>query len=150
MNKRIKYTLSSLLGIFMLLGVIGIPVILNHSHSPSFSEETQQEEVSLCEEATLCCGEKEPIKEILSNSNCECSLLASCCCCFLDVRLVSFTFDSPIYSALTIPTFVKAYACDLGTNETTHYTALLTTNNLRLPPIKPYSQRLSLFQVFRI
>lgn len=145
-----RHTISIIISIFMLVGVIGVPVISSHTHNPEFTVDVKQEVVPICEEVTPCCEADETINDIIANTNCDCSLLASCCCCFLDVRLVSFTFDSPTYSSLLSPFFVRAYETDLGQSQMLYASSRLLLSNLDLPPPKPYSQTLSLFQVFRI
>lgn len=150
MKKIVRHTISIIICTFMLVGVIGIPVIFSHTHNPEYSIEQLEEETPVCESATLCCGTEEKPQESLTKNNCNCSLLASCCCCFLDVRLVSFTFDAPTYSSLVSPSFVQAYEHDLGQIQMVFYSSRLLFSNLDLPPPKPYSQNLSLFQVFRI
>jgi len=134
----------------MLVGVIGVPVILSHSHNLEYTVDVGQEVVPTCEEATSCCEADETVNDIIANTNCNCSLLTSCCCCFLEVGLVSFTFDSPTHSSLLSPFFVRAYETDLGQSQMLYASSRLLLSNLDLPPPKTYSQQLALFQVFRI
>ena len=146
----------------MLVGAIGIPVILNHSHKSDFLSEQNQSVTSICQEVMFCC-ETEPIEqetlvccatesveEAVSFSSCECNFISSCCCCFLDVRLVSFVFDTPINEPVSIPAFVQAFVVDIGVKELLSYYLHLSWYNFDLPPPKTYSQQLALFQVFRI
>ena len=157
-----KHTISHLLCLFMLVGAIGIPVILNHSHQSDYILEQRQDVTAICQEAMACC-ETEPVEqetliccvaksveEVASISTCECNFISSCCCCFIDVRLVSFVFDTPIHEPVSIPTFVKAFVTDLGINEVLSYQSYLSWFNFDLPPPKTYSQQLARFQVFRI
>ena len=146
----------------MLVGVIGIPVILNHSHESDYISEQSQDYTAICQHAMSCCETEaieqetlvccatESVEEAVSFSSCECNFIASCCCCFIDVRLVSFVFDTPIYNPLSIPAFVKAFVIDLGVNKVLNYRSYLSWFNFDLPPPKTYSQQLALFQVFRI
>ena len=146
----------------MLVGAIGIPVILNHSHKSDYISEQSQDETAICQEAMACC-ETEPVKqetfvccesefaeEAVSFSTCECNFIASCCCCFIDVRLVSFVFDTPINESVSIPSFVPSFVRDIGIEELLSYYSHISWYNYDLPPPKTYSQQLALFQVFRI
>ena len=146
----------------MLVGVIGIPVILNHSHKSDYISEQSQDYTAICQHAMSCCETEaieqetlvccatESVEEAVSFSSCECNFIASCCCCFINVRLVSFIFDTPIYNPLSIPAFVKAFVIDLGINKVLNYRSYLSCFNFDLPPPETYSQQLALFQVFRI
>jgi len=142
----------------MLVGAIGIPVILNHSHKSDYISEQRQDDTAICQEEMACC-ETEPVEqetfvccasefaeEVVSFSTCECNFLASCCCCFIDVRLVSFVYDTHIQESVSIPSFVR----DIGIEELLSYYSHISWNNYDLPPPKTYSQQLALFQVFRI
>jgi len=145
----------------MLVGAIGIPVIFNHSHKSDIisvinqSDNICQEAMSCCEtepveqEKVVCCS-TEPVNEVERISSCKCNILASCCCCFLDVRLVSFVFDTPVNEPVSIPSFVQAFVRDIGIKELLSYYSHLSWYNFDLPPPKTYSQQLALFQVFRI
>ena len=146
----------------MLVGAIGIPVILNHSHKSDYISEQSQYETAICQEAMACC-ETEPLEketfvccasefaeEAVSFSNCECNFISPCCCCFIDVRLVSFVFDTPIHEPVSIPSFVKAFIRDIGIKKLLSYCSYTYWYNFDLPPPKTYSQQLALFQVFRI
>ena len=145
----------------MLVGAIGIPVILNHSHKSDYISEQSQYETAICQEAMACC-ETEPLEketfvccasefaeEVVSFSTCECNFLASCCC-FIDVRLVSFVFDTTINESVSIPSFVPAFVRDIGIEEFLSFYSHISCYNYDLPPPKTYSQQLALFQVFRI
>ena len=146
----------------MLVGVIGIPVILNHSHKSDYISEQSQDYTAICKHAMSCCETEaieqeilvccatESVEEAVSYSSCECNFIASCCCCLIDVRLVSFVFDTPIYNPISIPAFVKAFVIDLDINKVLNYRSYLSCFNFDLPPPKTYSQQLPLFQVFRI
>ncbi len=144
----------------MLVGAIGIPVILNHSHKSDHFSEQSQDDTAICQEAMACC-ETEPVEketfvccasefaeEVVSFSTCECNFIASCCC-FIDVRLVSFVFDTHINESVSIPSFVPAFVRDIGIEELLSYYSHISRYNYDLPP-KTYSQQLALFQVFRI
>ena len=146
----------------MLVGAIGIPVILNHSHQSDYISEQSQDETAICQKAMACC-DTEPVEqetfvccasefaeEAVGFSNCECNFIASCCCCFIDVRLVSFVFDTPVHEPVSIPSFVQAFVRDIGIEELLSYYSHLSWYNYDLPPPKTYSQQLALFQVFRI
>ena len=145
----------------MLVGAVGIPVILNHTHKSDYISEQRQDDTAICQEAMACC-ETEPVEqetfvccasefaeEVVSFSTCECNFLASCCC-FIDVRLVSFVFDTPINESVSIPSFVTAFVRDIGIEEFLSYYSHISRYNYDLPPSKTYSQQLALFQVFRI
>ena len=161
MDRIIKYMVSYLMCLFMLVGTIGIPVILNHSHNSDYISEQRQYENVSCQKVMSCC-ETEPFEqetitccasesqEVALISTCECSFISSCCCCFTDVRLVSFVFDTPINESVSIPSFVRAFFRDIGFNERLSYCSNLSWYNYDLPPPKTYSQQLALFQVFRI
>ena len=162
MNKILKHIISHLLCLFMLVGAIGIPVILNHSHKSDLILEQNQSDTSICQEAMLCC-ETEPVEqetfvccasesaeEVAPISTCECNFISSCCCCFIDVRLVSFVFDTPVHEPVSIPSFVQAFIRDIGIKELLSYSSHFLRYNFDLPPPKTYSQQLALFQVFRI
>ena len=145
----------------MLVGTIGIPVILNHSHKSDYISDQRQYDTAICQEAMACC-ETEPVEqetfvccasefaeEVVCFLTCECNFLASCCC-FIDVRLVSFVFDTPINESVSIPSFVPAFVRDIGIEEHLSYCSHISWYNYDLPPPKTYSQQLALFQVFRI
>ena len=157
-----KHTISHLLCLFMLVGAIGIPVILIHSHQSDYILEQRQDVTAICQEAMACC-ETEPVEqetliccvaksveEVASISTCECNFISSCCCCFIDVRLVSFVFDTPINESVSIPSFVQAFVRDIGIKKLPSYCTHISWYNYDLPPPKTYSQQLALFQVFRI
>ena len=146
----------------MLVGAIGIPVILNHSHKSDYFSEQRQDDTAICQEAIACC-ETEPIEQetfvccaseftekVVTFSTCECNFISSCCCCYIDVRLVSFVFDTPVYEPVSIPSFVQAFVKDIGIEELLSYCSHISWYNFDLPPPKTYSQQLALFQVFRI
>ena len=162
MNKIAKHIISHLLCLFMLVGAIGVPVILNHSHkSDYFSKQSKHETVS-CQEVKACCKTEpveqktfvccssESINEVAPISTCECNFISSCCCCFIDVRLVSFVFDTPVNEPVSIPSFVQAFVRNIGTKKPLSYCSHISWYNFDLPPPKTYSKQLSLFQVFRI
>lgn len=162
MNKIAKHIISHLLCLFMLVGAIGIPVILNHSHNSDYISEQSQHETVSCQQA-MACGEKEPVEqetfvccasesaeEVAPISTCECNFISSCCCCFIDVRLVSFVFDTPVHEPVSIPSFVQAFVRDIGIKKLLSYCSHISWYNFDLPPPKTYSQQLALFQVFRI
>ena len=152
MKKIMTNTLFATVCMFMLMGIIGIPVVMNHTHNPYDSAKSQQKESPVCEEAAVCCDlEEEQAQETLTNDfNCKCSLIASCCCCFLDIRLVSFTFDTPVNTPISSPTFLQAYVSDLVANAIMSHCSTLLSYISDLPPPKTYSQNLAFFQVFRI
>lgn len=162
MNKFAKHIISHILFLFMLVGAIGIPVILNHSHKSDYISEQSQLETVSYEEAISCC-ETDPLEqeifvccasefaeEVAPISTCECNFISSCCCCFIDVRLVSFVFDTPVPEPVSIPSFVQAFIRAIGIEELQSYCSHISWNNFDLPPPKTYSQQLALFQVFRI
>ena len=117
----------------MLVGAIGIPVILNHSHKSDYVSKQCQHDTVICQEATACCETElieqetfvcfasESVEELASVSICVCNFISSCCCCFIDVRLVSFVFDTTINKSLSIPSFVQAFVIDIGINELLNY-----------------------------
>ena len=107
-------------------------------------------ETEQVEQETLVCCASESVEEVARISTCECNLISSCCCCFIDVRLVSFVFDTPINESIPIPSFVQAFVLDIGIDEVLSYNSHLSWYNFELPPPKTYSQQLALFQVFRI
>ena len=162
MIKILKHIISHLLCLFMLVGAIGIPVILNHSHKSDYVSKQCQHETVICQEATACCEteliEQETfvcfasdyVEEVASISTCECNFISSCCCCFIDVRLVSFVFDTPINESVSIPSFVQAFVRDIGIKKLLSYCSYISLYNHDLPPPKTYSQQLALFQVYRI
>ena len=146
----------------MLVGAIGIPVILNHSHKSDLILEKNQSDTAICQEATACC-ETEPIEqetfvccasesaeEVAPISTCECNFISSCCCCYIDVRLVSFVFDTPVREPVPIPSFVQAFVRDIGIKKLLSYYSHISCYNFDLSPPKTYSQQLAFFQVFRI
>ena len=146
----------------MLVGAIGIPVILNHSHQSDYISEQSQDETAICQEAMACCV-TEPVEQetfvccasefaedVAPISTCECNFISSCCCCFIDVRLVSLVFDTPVHESVSIPSFVRAFVRDIGIEELLSHYSHLSWYNFDLPPPKTYSQQLALFQVFRI
>ena len=146
----------------MLVGAIGIPVILNHSHKSDYFSEQRQDDTAICQEAIACC-EKEPVEQetfvccasefaekVVTFSTCECNFISSCCCCYIDVRLVSFVFDTPVREPVPIPSFVQAFVRDIGIKKLLSYYSPISCYNFDLSPPKTYSQQLAFFQVFRI
>ena len=146
----------------MLVGAIGIPVILNHSHKSNYVSKQCQHETVICQEATACCETElieqetfvcfasESAEDVVPISTCECNFISSCCCCYIDVRLVSFVFDTPVHEPVSIPSFVQAFVRDMGIKKPLSYYSHISRYNFDLPPQKTYSQQLALFQVFRI
>tara|TARA_Y100000813_G_scaffold134920_1_gene97577 strand:+ start:115 stop:555 length:441 start_codon:yes stop_codon:yes gene_type:complete len=146
----------------MLVGAIGIPVILNHSHKSDYVSKQSQNETVICQEAKACCETElieqetlvcfasESAEEVAPISTCECNFISSFCCCFIDVRLVSFVFYTPINESVSIPSFVQAFVRDIGIKKLLSYCSYISLYNHDLPPPKTYSQQLALFQVYRI
>ena len=146
----------------MLIGAIGVPVILNHSHQSDYISEQIQDETVSCQEVTACCETElveqetfvccasESADELAHISTCDCNFISSCCCCFIDVRLVSFVFDTPVHEYISIPSFVQAFVKDIGIKKLLSYCYHISWYNFDLPPPKTYSQQLAGFQVFRI
>ena len=162
MKNIAKHFISHLLCLFILVGAIGVPVILNHSHKSDLISEQKKLDRSICQEASTCC-ETEPFEqeifvccateseeEVAPISTCECNFISSCCCCSIDVRLVSFVFDTPVREPTSIPSFVQAFVKDIGIKKLLSYCYHISWYNFDLPPPKTYSQQLPLFQVFRI
>jgi hypothetical protein len=150
LKKIFRNTVSILICAIVLVGVIGIPVILNHTHMPELSQSPLAEEPPACESEMLCCTTGDDPQESQVKNNCNCNLLTACCCCFIDFRLLSFAFDTPTYPPLLSPSFVQAYVTDLGQHQTVSESWRLLFSKLAMPFTKSYSQKLSLFQVFRI
>lgn len=150
MNKTIRNIANFLLCTVVLVGVIGIPVIQKHTHMPEFSQSLLAEEPPACESEMLCCTTGDDPQESQTKNNCNCNPLKDCCCCFVDFRLLTFAFDAPTYYPLLCPTFVQAYVTDLGQLQTVSESWRLLFSKLAMPFTKSYSQKLSLFQVFRI
>jgi len=161
-NKIIKNIISHLICLFMLVGAVGIPVILNHSHKSDYISEQSQDETAICQEVMACCDTEpveketfvccasESVEKVALISTCKCNFISSCCCCFIDIRLVSFVFDTPINESISIPSFVQAFVIDMGIEKLLSYYSHKSCYNFDLPPPKSYSQQLALFQVFRI
>ena len=162
MNKILKHIINYLLCLFMLLGAIGTPVILNNSNKSDYISKQSQDETVSCQEAKACCDTElveqeifvccasESVEEVASISICECNFISSCCCCITDVRLVSFVFDTTINKSLSIPSFVQAFVIDIGINELLNYCSNIYWCNYDLLSPKTYSQQLAFFQVCRI
>jgi len=151
--RLISNTINIIICLVVLSSSIGIPVIFNHIHSSDTdNNHTEAVQEMVGEEVMMCCGseQKKPLTTEIKESNCNCNLLASCCCCFVEVELVAFSFDIPLSVPLNSPDFVEAYSTQI------HFTSKIWSNstsvisNFELPPPKPYSQQLSVFQVFRI
>ena len=147
----VTYTINFFLCLLVLVSSIGVPVVLNHIHNPKVvSEQIDEVQDVFCEEAVMCCStEEEPLLTEFIKS-CDCNLLASCCCCFLEVELVTFSFDIPLSVPVSAPSFVEAYSTELSSVKNLCSNSSFSIKSLELPPPKPYSQQLSLFQVFRI
>ena len=162
MNKILKHIINHLLCLFMLLGAIGIPVILNNSNKSDYISKQSQDETVCCQEAKACCDTElveqeifvccasESVEEVASISICECNFISSCCCCITDVRLVSFVFDTTINKSLSIPSFVQAFVIDIGIDELLNYCSNIYWCNYDLLSHKTNSQQLAFFQLFRI
>lgn len=161
-NKIIQNIISHLICLFMLVGAVGIPVILNHSHKSDYISEQSQDETAICKEAMACCDTEpveketfvccasESVEKVALISTCKCNFISYCCCCFIDIRLVSFVFDTTINESISIPSFVQAFVVDMGIKKLLSYYSHTSCCNFDLPPPKSYSQQLALFQVFRI
>ena len=146
----------------MLVGAVGIPVILNHSHKSDYISEQSQDETAICKEAMACCDTEpveketfvccasESVEKVALISTCKCNFISYCCCCFIDIRLVSFVFDTTINKSLSIPSFVQAFVIDIGINELLNYCSNIYWCNYDLLSPKTYSQQLAFFQVFWI
>ena len=162
MIKILKHIINYLLCLFMLVGTIGIPVILNHSQKSDYISKQTQHETVICQDVKACCDTElveqetfvccasESLEEVASISTCECNFISSCCCCIIDVRLVSFVFDTPINESVSIPSFVQVFIRDISIKKLLSYCSHISCYNYDLPPPKTYSQQLALFQVFRI
>jgi hypothetical protein len=146
-NKVTTYVFVTVLATFMLVSSIGVPVIMSHIHNPHHDSQSQHEESTLCCEDEL---ETHCDFSLDDELDCKPSILASCCCCFLELRLVSFTYDTPVYTSIPIPTFIVAYVSQLKSSSELYHSSELLSLNLDLPPPKTIPQRLSLFQVYRI
>lgn len=149
--KTVSNTINVIITLVVLVSSIGVPVILEHVHNPNFIVEEGQE--MLCQDAVSCCGTEivdEVDENILLESTCNCNLLASCCCCYLELELVTFSFDTPLIYPLSSPVFLEAYSTDLFTATLLSSDLSYSINRLEFPPPLPYSQKLALFQVFRI
>ncbi len=135
----------------MLISSIGIPVVLNHIHNPTvLSEQIDETQEVFCDDAVMCCSSEEKPLPTESLKSCDCNLLTSCCCCYLEVELVAFSFDIPVSVPVLAPSFVEAYSTELNSISNLLSNSSFSIKSLELPPPKPYSQQLSLFQVFRI
>lgn len=150
--KFVSNTINVMIALVVLVSSIGIPVILEHVHNPDFFVEVGQE--VLCEDAVSCCDtdivDEVEEKSALSESTCNCDLLASCCCCYLEVELVAFSFDIPLTNPISPPVFMEAYSTNIYSFRNIFSNSFLSTTRLESPPLIPYSQKLALFQVFRI
>ena len=146
----VNYAINFFLCLLVLVSSIGVPVVLNHIHNPTVvSEQIDEVQDVFCEEAVMCCSTEEPLLTE-SIKSCDCNLLASCCCCFLEVELVTFSFDIPLSVPVPAPSFVEAYSTELSSVKNLCSNSSFSIKSLDLPPPKPYSQQLSLFQIFRI
>ena len=147
----VTYAINFFLCLLVLVSSIGVPVVLNHIHNPTVvSEQIDETQGVFCEEAVMCCSTEEEPLLTESIKSCDCNLLASCCCCFLEVELVTFSFDIPLSVPVPAPSFVEAYSTELSSFKNLCSNSSFSIKSLELPPPKPYSQQLSLFQVFRI
>ena len=147
----VTYVINFFLCLLVLVSSIGVPVVLNHIHNPTVvSEQIDETQEVFCEEAVMCCSTEEEPLLTESIKSCDCNLLASCCCCCLEVELVTFSFDIPLSVPVPAPSFVEAYSTELSSVKNLCSNSSFSIKSLELPPPKPYSQQLSLFQVFRI
>ena len=147
----VTYVINFFLCLLVLVSSIGVPVVLNHIHNPTVvSVQIDETQEVFCEEAVMCCSTEEEPLLTESIKSCDCNLLASCCCCFLEVELVTFSFDIPLSVPVPAPSFVEAYSAELSSVKNLCSNSSFSIKSLELPPPKPYSQQLSLFQVFRI
>ena len=146
MKRTIRNTSGILLCFFLLLGIIGVPVIFNHTHHQTALESPYSEN-NICQPETTCCQNIADAQPTQTKSNCQCELFTTCCC-FLDFRIVSFTFETTTYHSLVSPSFIQAYQRDLGHAQMSLlcWRSLL---NLALAHIKINSQKLPLIQVLR-
>jgi len=148
---RVTKALNILICLLVLISSIGIPVVLNHIHNPPVaSEQIDETQEVFCEKAVMCCSTEEGPLLTESLKTCDCNFLASCCCCFLEVELVAFSFDIPLSVPVPTPSFVEAYSTELSCIKNLSGNSTFSIKSFELPPPKPYSQQLSLFQVFRI
>ena len=147
----VTYVINFFLCLLVLVSSIGVPVVLNHFHNTTVvSVQIDETQEVFCEEAVMCCSTEEEPLLTESIKSCDCNLLASCCCCFLEVELVTFSFDIPLSVPVPAPSFVEAYSTELSSVKNLCSNSSFSIKSLELPPPKPYSQQLSLFQVFRI
>lgn len=147
----VTYVINFFLCLLVLVSSIGVPVVLNHFHNTTVvSVQIDETQEVFCEEAVMCCSTEEEPLLTESIKSCDCNLLASCCCCFLEVELVTFSFDIPLSVPVPAPSFVEAYSAELSSVKNLCSNSSFSIKSLELPPPKPYSQQLSLFQVFRI
>ena len=148
---RVTKALNIVICLLVLISSIGIPVVINHIHNPPVaSEQIDETQEVFCEEAVMCCSTEEESLPTETLKSCDCNLLASCCCCFLEVELVAFSFDIPLSVPVPTPSFVEAYSTELSCIKNLSGNSTFSIKSFELPPPKPYSQQLSLFQVFRI
>ena len=147
MKRIIRTTSSILICIFLLLGIIGVPVMYNHTHH-QIALEIPYSENKICESETTCCQNIEYAQSTQTKNNYQCELFSSCCF-FLYFRVVFFIFEKPTYNSLLSPSFLQAYQMDLGH---AHMPLLSWRSmfSLALAPIKINSQKLPHIQVLRI
>lgn len=153
--------------LFVLSVSVGIP-IANHIHSSNQSVDykisTQQgmscdqrsEEQSCCQLEAVepsCCSNQKEVNSCLpkTTSNCHCNpSLGKCCCCFLEIEYIVFSFDAPPYISIEIPAFLEAFSVKLTGFSNQFSNSIYSLSRINIPPLIPYSQQLAVFQNFRL
>ena len=147
--KNLTTFFSVFMSFLLLVSIAGIPVMMNHVHNPNHNIESLTQESLSCDDSNICC-ESDVIETEITTKKCECNLISSCCCCFIEVQLVSFTYKTPLTAPLHSPDFIIAFVTNLFEYSNSFLCSQFSTKSLELPPPKTYSQQLSFFQVFRI
>lgn len=148
-------TVTILLSILVLLLSIGIPTV-DHIHVSDTKFDGVfhiVESEPICETTTSsCCDNTNEVTTHTSKlgSECNCNLIASCCCCFFELKLLPFSFDIPLNYTKLIPDFIQAYSINLNAFNLLVCEPQHSLNRFDLPPLIPYSQQLPVFQAFRL
>lgn len=152
--KSVNNILNLLMGLIVLVLSLGIPVIdhIHISENKSNTVSHNDESIPICESSISCCESKAEatIQTQKISSECNCNLMASCCCCLFEVNLHTFSFDTPLNNTIEIPDFLQAFSVDINASAYFCANNSYSLDRYELPPLIPYSQQLPVFQVFRL
>lgn len=141
LDKQINF-LSAFMAALMLLNIIGVP-IFSHQHT----------EDSCHDEQLVCCSSNDEIEEFTCCSSDLFSDFDSTqeekSCCWEELTLLQFCFDSSFEGSIKVPHFITAFIQESSSTaiENTFRNQVVSTPKLF---VSNTSKKLSLYQVYRI